>query len=60
MGLRRHRRGEARPDSDIDLAAGFAPEVRLSLTGFASQRADLSAMLGAPMTKRLIGHDNAI
>jgi predicted nucleotidyltransferase len=42
-------RGEARVDSDIDLVAEFAPEAKLSLTGFASLRADLSEMLSAPV-----------
>lgn len=41
-------RGDARPDSDIDLIAEFVPDLRLSLTGFASLRDDLSAWLGAP------------
>jgi predicted nucleotidyltransferase len=42
-------RGVARPDSDIDLIAEFAPDRGLSLTGFASLRQDLSALLGAPV-----------
>ncbi|TCZ61078.1 nucleotidyltransferase family protein [Roseicella aquatilis] len=42
-------RGEARPDSDIDLIAEFEPRVRLSLTGLASLRADLADLLGAPV-----------
>jgi predicted nucleotidyltransferase len=42
-------RGDARPDSDIDLLADFVPDRRMSLTGFASLREDLSALLGAPV-----------
>jgi predicted nucleotidyltransferase len=42
-------RGEARPDSDIDLVAELDPAARLSLTGFASLRADLADLLGAPV-----------
>lgn len=42
-------RGEARPDSDIDLAAEFDPQAKVSLTGFARLRGDLSDMLGAPV-----------
>jgi predicted nucleotidyltransferase len=42
-------RGEARPDSDVDLIAEFDPAIRLSLTGFASLRADLSDLLGTPV-----------
>ena len=41
-------RGEARPDSDVDLVAEFDPAARVSLTGLASLRADLSDMLAAP------------
>lgn len=40
-------RGEARVDSDIDLLAEFDPEVRISLVGMASLRAELSDLLGA-------------
>jgi predicted nucleotidyltransferase len=42
-------RGEARPDSDVDLVAEFDPAARVSLTGLASLRADLSDILGAPV-----------
>jgi len=42
-------RGEARSGSDIDLAAEFDPQVKVSLTGFARLRQDLSDMLGAPV-----------
>ncbi len=45
-------RGDARPDSDIDLIAEFASDPsdrRMSLTGFASLREDLAALLGAPV-----------
>jgi predicted nucleotidyltransferase len=41
-------RGEARPDSDVDLVAEFDPVARVSLTGLASLRADLSDMLATP------------
>ncbi len=41
-------RGEARPDSDIDLAVTFEPAARVSLTGLAALRADLAEVLGAP------------
>jgi predicted nucleotidyltransferase len=41
-------RGEAHPDSDVDLLAEFAPGTRLSLVGLASLRAELSDLLGAP------------
>jgi predicted nucleotidyltransferase len=40
-------RGEAGPDSDIDLIAEFDPGSRLSLTGLSSLRADMAEMLGA-------------
>lgn len=39
-------RGDAQPDSDIDLLAEFDPERRLSLVGLASLRAQLSDVLG--------------
>ncbi len=39
-------RGEARPDSDIDLFAEFEPEMPLSLVGLASLRAELSETIG--------------
>ena len=42
-------RGEARPDSDIDLVAELEPAARVSLTGLASLRADLADLLGAPV-----------
>lgn len=41
-------RGDAGPDSDVDLFVDFDPAARLSLVGFASLRADLSDLLGAP------------
>ncbi len=41
-------RGDARPDSDIDLVAVFKPDARLSLVSLASLRTDLSELLGAP------------
>ncbi len=42
-------RGDARPDSDIDLIAEFAPEARVSMTGFAAYRADLADLLKWPV-----------
>jgi predicted nucleotidyltransferase len=42
-------RGEARPDSDIDLVAEFDPHAKVSLTGFARLRQDLSELLEAPV-----------
>ena len=39
-------RGDARPDSDVDLLAEFAPDASLSLVGLASLRAELSELLG--------------
>jgi len=41
-------RGDARPDSDVDLMAEFDPGTQLSLVGLASLRADLSDLLHAP------------
>ena len=41
-------RGDARPDSDVDLLTEFDPNAPLSLVGLASLRADLSDLLGAP------------
>lgn len=40
-------RGQAGPDSDIDLLVEFRPEARPSLLGLASLRVELSEMLGA-------------
>ncbi len=40
-------RGEASPDSDVDLLVEFAPGARPSLLGLASLRAELSELLGA-------------
>jgi predicted nucleotidyltransferase len=40
-------RGESLPGSDVDLMADFDPDVRLSLVGLASLRAELSDALGA-------------
>ncbi len=42
-------RGGARPGSDVDLLCEFRPGARVSLVGFASLRAELSALLGAPV-----------
>lgn len=41
-------RGDAGPDSDVDLVAEFEPGARVSLTGLAALRADLAEALGAP------------
>ncbi|WP_424140674.1 nucleotidyltransferase family protein [Roseomonas chloroacetimidivorans] len=41
-------RGDARPDSDVDLLADLDPAARLSLVGLSSLRAELSDLLGAP------------
>jgi predicted nucleotidyltransferase len=41
-------RGDAGPESDVDLAATFDPAARVSLTGLAALRADLAEVLGAP------------
>lgn len=41
-------RGDADPDSDVDLFAEFDPDTRLSLVGLASLRAELSDLLQAP------------
>ncbi len=40
-------RGDAKPDSDIDLAIDFEPGARVSLTALAALRADLAEILGA-------------
>jgi hypothetical protein len=42
-------RGEARPDADVDLVAEFDPNAKVSLTGFARLRQDLSDLLKAPV-----------
>jgi hypothetical protein len=39
-------RGEARPDSDIDLLVEFYPEARVGLLGFARLMNELSELLG--------------
>lgn len=41
-------RGDAHAGSDIDLLVDIDPGARLSLVGFASLRAELSDLLGAP------------
>lgn len=41
-------RGDAGADSDVDLAADFAPDANMSLVSLASLRAALSDLLGAP------------
>ena len=41
-------RGDARPDSDVDLLAELDPAAHLSLVGLSSLRAELSDLLGAP------------
>jgi predicted nucleotidyltransferase len=42
-------RGDARPDSDVDLLADIDPAAHLSLVGLSSLRAELSDLLGAPV-----------
>ena len=42
-------RGTASPQSDVDLIAEIDPDARLSMTGFASLRADLAEMLRQPV-----------
>ncbi|WP_207419850.1 nucleotidyltransferase family protein [Roseomonas haemaphysalidis] len=42
-------RGDAQPNSDIDLLADLDPTMSLSLVGLASLRAELSDLLGAPV-----------
>jgi predicted nucleotidyltransferase len=42
-------RGEARLDSDIDLIVAFDPDAKVSLTGFARLRSELSDILGRPV-----------
>lgn len=39
-------RGEATPDSDVDLLADFAPDSRISLLGFVHLQNRLSEILG--------------
>lgn len=39
-------RGEARPDSDIDLLVEFEPGARVGLIGYASLMLDLTSLLG--------------
>ena len=41
-------RGDARPDSDVDLMAEFSSAAQVSLVGLASLRAELSDLLRAP------------
>lgn len=41
-------RGDARPDSDVDLFAEFEAGAALSLVGLASLRSELSDLLGVP------------
>ncbi len=54
-------RGDARPDSDVDLFAEFSPATRLSLVGMASLRAKLSDLLGvsADLVERGVLHPAA-
>src|SRR5215207_8635550 len=42
-------RGEATRDSDVDLVVAFAPEAKISLTGVASLRSELSDLLAQPV-----------
>lgn len=42
-------RGDARLDSDLDLIAEIRPAVKMSMTGFASLRADLTDMVRHPV-----------
>jgi predicted nucleotidyltransferase len=42
-------RGNAKPDSDVDIAVTFEPEAPISLTGFAALRAELAERLAAPV-----------
>ncbi|MFI5023015.1 MAG: nucleotidyltransferase family protein [Alphaproteobacteria bacterium] len=42
-------RGDARPESDVDLLVEFNPAASVSLTAFARLREDLSAILAAPV-----------
>lgn len=42
-------RGEARPGSGVELLCEFEAGARVSLVGLASLRAELSALLGAPV-----------
>jgi predicted nucleotidyltransferase len=49
-------RGDAQPDSDIDLVADLDPPARVSVTGLASLRADLADLLGGPVDLAEWGH----
>ncbi len=42
-------RGNAKPDSDVDIAVTFEPEAQISLTGFAALRPELAERLAAPV-----------
>lgn len=42
-------RGDARPDSDVDLALEFAPDAKASLFDLAHIREDAAAVLGHPV-----------
>lgn len=42
-------RGEARPDSDVDVVVEFDPAASVTLTGFARLRQDLEDALGLPV-----------
>ncbi|EKV32043.1 hypothetical protein C882_3107 [Caenispirillum salinarum AK4] len=42
-------RGDARPDSDVDLAVAFEPGQAPSLVGLASLRADVAELVGQPI-----------
>ena len=45
-------RGEARPDSDVDLLVEFLPERRIGLIGLAAVERELSAMIGRKVDLR--------
>ena len=42
-------RGEAGPDSDVDVVVEFDPDAKVTLTGFARLRQDLEDALGLPV-----------
>jgi predicted nucleotidyltransferase len=42
-------RGQAQPGSGVELLCSFEPSARVSLVGWASLRAELSALVGAPI-----------
>lgn len=42
-------RGDARPDSDVDIVVEFDPAAKVTLTGFSRLRLDLEDALGLPV-----------